>query len=128
MLYRYVNLHTDIRNSCGTANTIADFRALIHDIRQRVTAEEAEAAEVVQETISTEQDKKDKYWISWYNRHRYESENGEERKPIVTKDDLLNLKTSFLRACDQDMWCVGDDGESCGDGGGIFGGMFAADE
>ena len=123
MLYRYISVHTDIRNNCGNAHTMDDFRALIRDIRQRVADEDAEGT---REILDSNGEKKDKYWISWYNRHRFEGENGEEKKPIITKDDLLNLKTSFLRGGDDEMWCVAEEENNAG--GGIFGAMFGGSE
>ena len=123
MLYRYISVHTDIRNNCGSSHTMDDFRNLIKDIRRRI--QEEQEASLIESVEPSTPVRRDKYWISWYNRHKYEAENGEEKKPIVNKDDLINLKTSFLHGAEDDNWCssVPADDES-DQGTGIFGAMF----
>jgi hypothetical protein len=129
MLYRYVSAHEHLRNKCGLCNQVSHFRAFIQEIRDLLTSEEPSAVietDVITVGTSGEKDtKKDKYWITWYNRHRFDTDvNGgtSQRKPIVDPDDLLNLKDSFLRGNGE--W---EDGEDCG---GIFAalGMFGGEE
>ncbi len=111
MLYRYITVHEDLRNKCGLCNTITDFRDFVKAVRLRVEHENS-----LEEQIDMKYpDRKDKYWISWYNRHRYDvNENGEtaERRAITDPDHVLNLKDSFIRG--------GDDQWEGGDCGGIF--------
>jgi tRNA-dihydrouridine synthase 1 len=112
MLFKYSAKHSEIRDACSSTYTMEDFRRVCQLCRQFIESEGGESA----------------YPVTWYNRHRFNANTGEnENKPRYNgPDQLLDLSNSFLRGngydADGGIWECGEN-EECG----VFGSIFGAE-
>lgn len=110
MLFRYINVHVELRDLCSHAIRMEEFKSIVQRCRELIEEQpNGEAA----------------YPITWYNRYRYNQETGTilDRQPVTDPNQLFDLKSSFMNSFQQDgLWSTGEDGgEDCGEcGGGIF--------
>lgn len=108
MLFKYSNIHVELRDQLSVSYTIEEFRAVCRLCREFIAGQERG---------------EDAYPVSWYNRHRFDLETGQviSKKPVNLSDQMLNLKSSFLGGDEQ--WECGENNE-CGifDSLNLFGG------
>lgn len=137
MLYRYINVHVELRDMCGLSHTIEQFFGVCRRCRELVTNQLLMRNEELSPEEATEDSE---YNVSWYRRYaritEYEGGNDPATgKPFEIpysarnkKDALLDLKSSWIRSTYDDtdsenLW-GGAGGESEGAGCSIFSSMF----
>jgi tRNA-dihydrouridine synthase 1 len=117
MLYRYICVHTELRDIIVLSVTLPAYLEVCHHLR----------------TLMQQAGRgHDQYSCSWYRRYRQSLEVSEGGADVVVqkqlfnqKEKMLDLQTSFLHAPDEgeDVWgLTGEEGAE--GGGGIFASMF----
>lgn len=130
MLYRYINVHVELRDMCGLSHTIEQFFGVCRRCRELVT----------NQLITNESTEDSEYSVSWYRRYARitEYEGGDDPttgKPFEVpysarnkKDALLDLKSSWIRSTydssEENVW-GGAGGEEENGSCSIFASIFS---